>query len=263
MYEPQQPKSFSFFMLIGYAVYSILFIHLLGVFGIFAAFAYPLWWFFFPQKTFCFFCIHSNLTAKNALCPVCKKPAHVLYNPPFYSVLMNMIALLIISFMAFGIVFSEVYIVTRKDFNILSYFTRGRADVAISQQGVFKMGQPFYIDIEIKNPEKPVNIVQTDFTFNPDLLSVDHIDTEKSFATIFVKKDYSNEKGTVSIIGGLPNPGFMGDKGLVARVYFVPKKTGDGQLSFLPSSKIFANDGIGSTLLAKFPDSPIRIREKK
>jgi len=247
-----------------YIFFSIIFIHLFGLFGIFFAFAYPLWWFFAPNQAFCFYCFHASLIKKGkGYCPVCKRTTTSIYDPPLHSALINTATIFVLSLFAFLVVFTEVKLIEQTNFSLGGLFRRERTSFILPEKYKFYLGHNFDFDIEVKNPEKPVNVVQSDIQFDKDFINVDSIQTEQSFATIFTQKDFSNDEGWIRIVGGLPNPGFIGEKGLFARISFKPIKPGVGRVVFLPSSRILANDGKGTNLLARFPSQSFVIEPEK
>lgn len=68
---------------------------------------------------------------------------------------------------------------------------------------------------------------------------------QNSFITNWVEQNFDNNAGTVSLVGGVPNPGFqttVGDKSaLMATIVFRPKKVGKGVIGFSDLSAIYRN----------------------
>jgi hypothetical protein len=60
---------------------------------------------------------------------------------------------------------------------------------------------------------------------------------------------FSNALGTITLNGGLPNPGFVGARGKIISVVFRAKKPGSASLLFA-SAAVRANDGIGTNVLS-------------
>ena len=108
------------------------------------------------------------------------------------------------------------------------------------------------------NTSQPINLVQTDLEFDSKIFNVKAIQTVNSFANIVTRNEYSNKEGRISIIAGLPNPGFLG-KGLVARVILERKNPGICNIRFLSTSKAFANDGKGTNILLSSIGTSINI----
>lgn len=261
MQENNNPPSVWFF--IKMAISSFFLIHVFGLFGIFVAFAYPLWWFFIPQKALCFFCLHKKLTDPHGTCPVCKREVKTIYDPPLGSVFANMLTIVFLSAASLLVIFTEIAILSQGGINPAAMIYGKKASFVIPEKNTYPMGREFYFDINTSASTVPVNVVQADINFDRDLLLVDRIDTSDSFATIFTQKEYSNEEGWIRIIGGLPNPGYLGEYKKFARIYFVPKKVGVGRVEFLKSSRLLANDGKGTNIITEFPTSSIYITEEK
>jgi len=253
----------SLLSLMGYLLASVILVHIFGLFGVFIALAYPLWWFFFPQSSPCFFCLHTTLRKKHSQCPVCKRDASQIYDPPFRSVLFNMLAIFALSLFSFFILFVEINLFGGKNVNIALFLQGQRAQFVMPEKNQFPMGKEFYIDLGVKDIKKPVNVVQADLQFRKDLFRVKKIDVSGSFATIFTQKDFSNLEGWMRVVGGLPNPGFVGDYGVFVRIYFEPVKPGIGEITFMPTSKILANDGKGTNIAYRFTSSSVIITSNK
>lgn len=253
----------SVWFFISLAISSFFLIHLFGFFGVFIAFAYPLWWFFLPNSTLCFFCLHRKIVDPKSQCPVCKRKVDNIYNPPLNSVLINMLTIFFLSVASLSVIFIEVLIFTQGGLNPSVLIYRKRAYFVIPEKNNFQLGKEFYFDLNTSAINTPVNVVQADIIFDKNLLEVKTIDTQKSFATIFTQKDFSNEEGWIRIVGGLPNPGYLGERGHFARIFFLPKTTGVGEISFLKTSSLLANDGHGTNILSKFPTSSISVTNEK
>lgn len=258
MPSDQQPyQGGSLKSIVKYFVASVLLIHLFGVFGIFIALSYPLWWFFLPQQAFCFYCLHISLTKSKGECPVCRREVKTIFNPPFRAVFANMVTILGLSFFAFIIVSSELLLLSQAGLQGVIPFSGKHAHLVIPEKNRYYAGGEFTFDVNVEDPEQPINVVQADMEFDSSFLEVDRIDTTESFATIFTQKDFSNKDGWIRIVGGLPSPGFSAAKGLFARIHFKPRKSGIGRITFMQSSRLLANDGKGTNLLAQFDSSSI------
>jgi len=258
-----QPALPSLVGIFKYVVASVLVIHLFGLFGIFVALAYPLWWFFNPRQTFCFFCLHTKIRNPQGTCPVCKKKVTSIYDPPFRAVFFNMLAILTLSLLSLFVVFVELSVISGRVLRPGGYFLSRRAVLSLPEDSRYYLGRDLYYDLKLSSTDIPINVVQADLYFPKELLKVKEIQTGQSFATIFTHKEYSNTEGWVRILGGLPNPGYVGENGLFARIYFEPVKTGAGSIGFLESSKILANDGQGTNVLRELASSDIIIENER
>lgn len=256
-------STFSLNGILKYALGSFFIIQIIGFFGVAIALAYPLWWFFLPQKTFCFYCLHFSFTNKAGFCPVCQRPARLIFNPPIRSVFVNVITILAFSLVSTVIVFAEVKVLFSKNSPLSTLLSSRRVSFYLPEKNKFKLGEDFKLEVKIKAADVPVNVVQADMQFDKSLFSVSKIETDKSFATIFTQKDYSNNEGWIRVVGGLPAPGYLGKEGLFARIVFTPKKSGIAQVQFMKTSKVLASDGRGSLVPHDFQNAEVLIEPKQ
>lgn len=122
----------------------------------------------------------------------------------------------------------------------------------IPAKGQYKLGEVFSVKIEIDGVKTPINAVQADLAFDPARVEAVEVSTENSFADIFIQKEIDNQKGYVRLTGGLPSPGFSGEKGLFGTVFFKSKTPGIAKIEFLPTSMVLANDNKGTNVLKDF-----------
>jgi len=230
---------------ISFLLASWLVVHLLAVFGVFLVIAYPIWWLFFPKKTICFYCRIKN---EGEFCPFCRRridKANGIFPETLRSAVFNGGLILIFSLFSIGFVFTESRVL-----NLLGFPpTPKTVSFVIPTTGQYRLGQVFPMKIEITGIKKPINIIQADISFDPKILEVREISTNDSFANIFVQKEINNQVGFARLAGGLPNPGFSGERGIFGTVYFKGKSPGVVKVDFSSSSKVLANDGRGSNTL--------------
>lgn len=110
-----------------------------------------------------------------------------------------------------------------------------------SEQGIIP------VDVYVKSPLDAVNLVNAQITFNPSQLTVDRVATESAVFNKWIEVHTDNQKGRVSIISGVPNPGIKtggekGEKIYVSTLYLKPRKTGTAVLQVSPESQIFRNN---------------------
>lgn len=116
--------------------------------------------------------------------------------------------------------------------------------------GSFLVGSTFDVSIFVDTGGADINSVEANLKFPPDKLQVVKPSTGKSFISIWISPPtYSNKYGNLSFIGGAPSPGINTSSGLVSKVTFRVKKAGAAKIEFLPSSKVLANDGMGTNVL--------------
>ena len=127
----------------------------------------------------------------------------------------------------------------------------GQASIYLSpSQGAFAVGATFDISVFVNTGEHDINAVGLDLKFPPDKLQIVNPTAGNSFISIWIDQPkFSNTKGTVSLKGGLPNPGINTSAGLITTITFRAKITGNATVSVMESSQVLANDGKGTDLL--------------
>ncbi len=238
-----------------FTVASIVFIHLFAFAGILIAVSYPLWWFIYPNLIICFSC---QTRGNGNTCGWCQRK--IQQDSPRYplgvkSLLINMALLVVAAVISMGVVYAETKLLTH--FGIFS--PAKTASFSLPARRQYRLMEVFPFKVEISGIDKPVNAVQVDLAFDARQLQAVNIDISDSFADIFIQRDIDNEQGFIRLSGGLPNPGFTGEKGVFATVYFQAISPGATKVEFLPTSLVMANDGKGSNLLREFAMVPFFI----
>lgn len=225
------------FLLI-FLVLSWVLIHFLAIFGVFLAIALPLLHMVFYPHIICFWCR-------------LKGGHHTLKHSLIDSGL-----ILLLTAVSLPLVFLEHRLIT----GILTPVQIAQvAQFTIPSRNQYLLGEIFPLKIELMNIPSAINVAQADLSFDPKYIEVVDLVTDDSFASFFVQKEYSNEKGYLRVTGGVPNPGYRQPTGLLATAYLRGKLPGAVELRYLDSSLVLANDGKGSNLLADFPKIPIII----
>lgn len=234
-----------FLIIIFLIVASWLLVHALAIFGVFLAVAYSLWWIFVPKQTACLICRAGK---EGERCPFCrreiKKKEGVSPNS-LVSAIFNGLLILMFSFVSLVVVFGESKLLFKLGFPP----TPKTAYFVIPTKGQYRLGEIFPMKIEITGIKTPINALQADLSFDPTKLEIEDISTDGSFADIFIQKELNNEVGYARLTGGLPNPGFFGEKGVFGIAFFKSKNPGIVKIEFLPTSMILANDGRGTNVL--------------
>lgn len=231
-----------------YIIGSWLLVHILAVFGIFIAIAYPLWWFIMPKQTVCLFCRAKVNVNTEDYCPLCHRKINkdeTIAPKSFRSAVLNGMLILFFSIISMTLVFGESRILFKLGFPP----TPKTVSFIIPTKGQYRLGEVFPMKIEIAGIKTPINAVQADLGFDSSKIEVVYISTQDSFANIFVQKEINNDAGYSRLTGGLPNPGFFSDKGVLGTVFFKGKSPGVVKIEFLPSSMVLANDGKGTNVL--------------
>lgn len=244
-----------FILIILFVLLSGLLVHIFALFGVLIAFAYPIWWLFFPRLSVCFLC---QTKYNGDICPLCQQVVdkNVSVSPKtLRSVILNSFLILIFSISSVLLVFVESRVLYR-----LGYPATPRtASFIIPSKGQFKIGEIFPLKIEIQNLENTINAVQADLSYDKEILNVVDISIEDTFATILLQKEFNNEVGYIRITGGLPNPGLVDNQGVLGTVYFKAMKSGINEVEFMPTSLVLANDGRGSNILKSLPSASFLI----
>ncbi len=235
------------FKTLAFILASWFLIHLLAIFGVFLALAYPVWWLLDLKRFPCLWCRIKKIAS-------CQ----------FSHSLLDTVLILIFTLFSFGLVFVESRILFKMGFPP----TPKTVSFVIPSKGQYRLGEIFPLKIEVTGIKVPINAVQADLGFNPERLEIVNISTTDSFANIFIQKEINNEVGYARLTGGLPNPGFFSDRGLFGTVYFKGKSPGVTKIEFLPSSLVLANDGRGTNVLRELTSVsylilPERISQKE
>lgn len=235
-------------MILSLLVISYVFVHLFALLGIFIAVAYPLWWILFPQLTACIYCRNTPIGKK---CPSCGMQVENKVTPPrnLKSVIVNSLTIILISITCIGTVYVEYRLLENrfleKEENIVEFI--------IPESKQYKIGEIFPVDLDVDTNNIAINAVQTDLNFQPESVEIVKVSLEKSFAQIFIQNEVNNEKGYLRVTGGLPNPGFVGERGHFATIYFRSKKAGLVEIAYLPTSLVLENNGNGNNILKNYP----------
>lgn len=243
---------------------SFVLIHLFAVFGVFVALAYPIIWLLQPSKTTCFMCqIHRD----GEFCSFCQQSVKKnirIFPATIRSITLNSLLILFFSGLSVLMVHLESKLLNHFGFR----YTPKTASFIIPPKSQYRLGQIFALQIDVKNVKNPINAIQADLGFDPSVLEVVSVSTKDSFANVFLQKEIDNEGGWVRLSGGVPNPGFYGERGIFGTVYFMAKAPGLTKVDYLDSSMVLANDGKGSNILQSLPSMsylilPERISEEE
>ena len=137
-------------------------------------------------------------------------------------------------------------------FFLLPLFSRAEgASLYLSpSSGTFYVGSTFDVSILLNTGGQDINAVEVNLQFDPEKLQVARPTTGKSFIEIWISQPaYSNVRGRLSFIGGIPSPGINTSSGLVSTVTFRAIAPGKASISFLDSSGVYRNDAKGTNIL--------------
>jgi len=116
--------------------------------------------------------------------------------------------------------------------------------------GTFFVGSTFDVSVFLNTGGEDINAVEVNLKFDPAKLQVASPTSGKSFIEIWISQpSYSNIKGMLSFIGGIPSPGINSSSGLVSTITFRAIASGETSILFLDSSKVLRNDSKGTDAL--------------
>ena len=242
--------------LLGCLILSWIMIHFFALLGVFFLITYPIWVLLSPEKETCLFCIIGG--RHNTGCIVCKK-SELERRGVAGRILLNVLLIIFLTAASIGIVYGEKLLLERAGL----FESRKTVEMSIPTENEYKIGELFTLPIEVSGIAVPINTVQVDIKYPPELLEVVEFLTADSFAEIFVQKEVRNDLGLARISGGLPNPGYSKEEGLFGKVLFRAKASGLGEIQVLPSSMVLANDGSSTNVLAEFKSSAVRVLDEK
>jgi hypothetical protein len=233
---------FNFILLL---VASFLVVHLAAIFGPFLLVIYPFLVLINPNNEPCIFCI---IRGDNNFCPIRRafktdKALKIFFIDSVIIILVTMLSIAALSL--------EKRLIERSTYIIP---TKKTAMVDIPEYGSYKINEVTIVPIRVSGLKTPINVVQADIQYDPILVEVQDVIVGESFANIFIQKDIRNDLGFTRVTGGVPNPGFTGEEGVFAKLLIRCKSSGAGKISVLPTSKVLANDGKGTDVLAEFND---------
>lgn len=105
-----------------------------------------------------------------------------------------------------------------------------------------------------------INSSNATIQYPADLLDVVSVSKGSSIFSLWVEEPkFSNQTGTITFDGGLPNPGYTGQAGEVVSIAFRSKSTGVASI-FFGDSAVRANDGLGTDVLTAKQAATIDIR---
>lgn len=121
------------------------------------------------------------------------------------------------------------------------------------------VGDLMAVKILVRSDIAAANLFNAKITFPADTVAVDHIDYAGTFVNSWVEQYFDNSAGTISLVGGAPNPGFSTDisssAGQMAVIYFRALNPGTATISFSDTSQIYSNVDNTDILVSKNPIS--------
>jgi len=132
-------------------------------------------------------------------------------------------------------------------FSVSSAFAQANLFISPAS-GAYQIGETFSILINVNTGGKEINAVAAQINFDNTRLEVTEAGYSRSIFTLWTEEPvFSNVAGTIRFSGGLPNPGFTGASGVILRISFKPKASGQASVIF-SSGAVLANDGKGTNI---------------
>lgn len=120
-----------------------------------------------------------------------------------------------------------------------------------------QLQEEFSVQVYARSDIETANLFEAKMYFPKDLVEVKEIQTKSDFIKNWVETYYDNSTGEISLVGGVPDPGYQtqtgGQSGLMAAIVFKAKKIGKGPISFKDSSAIYSNLNSINILTIKRP----------
>ena len=119
----------------------------------------------------------------------------------------------------------------------------------------------FTATIKVDSLAQPINAVKGLLYFNKDKLEIINVSKIGSILNLWVEEPaFSNIEGTLRFQGGVPNPGFMGNGGVVLHVIFRDKSSGINSLVW-KEGEVLASDGKGTNILTDLQNLDFFVEE--
>jgi hypothetical protein len=129
---------------------------------------------------------------------------------------------------------------------------------------IFVVGSEQNVAVRLSSGGESVNAVNLELDFDPTVAKVTDLNTSDSFCDqrFMLKKTVDNDKGHITVVCGLPNPGYSGELGNVVVLRVRALRVGDFALRFSTTgNKVLANDGLGTNVLRKSTDGYYRVTD--
>lgn len=146
-----------------------------------------------------------------------------------------------------------------------AYFGVGRVEAAVlsfePKAQDIEVGKMFYLEVRLDTENESVNAAEAHIVFPPDKLRVTQLERGGSILTLWPKEPaFDNTKGEASFIGGAIGA-FRGKDGLVGRILFEAKTSGNSvSITAGSSSRVIIADGKGTLAKLSLSDVSLAIR---
>ena len=128
-----------------------------------------------------------------------------------------------------------------------SFVSAATVYLSSSSENVFK-DDIFVVEARIISQEDLINAGEITVFFDKEKLEIKELSSGGSLFSVWLNQPaFSNEKGTVTFIGGTPN-GFQGEDALILKIIFIAKEEGEAKLNFKDNTVLFLHDGKGTKI---------------
>lgn len=144
-----------------------------------------------------------------------------------------------------------VYLVTAGPLNLFpkaSVFRPSTPETSLtltSNERNVGVGNTVAVSLIIRSDVAATNLYTAKISFEKESLIVEKIDYTGSFIKNWVEQYHDNSTGKVSLVGGVPNPGFKSNRSeagaVMATIYFRALKAGSTKVVFEKNSMVFDN----------------------
>lgn len=123
------------------------------------------------------------------------------------------------------------------------------------------INQEIAVPIVIDTAGQTINAAELHLQYDPKIITVTRVEKSPSIFTLWIKDQpaFDNGQGTISLAGGLPQPGFKGEA-TVGTVFLRSNQAVEAKLTFGPETRILINDGLGTALPLQL--KPLRVKIK-
>ena len=140
---------------------------------------------------------------------------------------------------------TKLFLILFFGFLLLPSLSKGATLYFSPESAGYGKGDVFKIDVKLETEGDIINTCETKIYFNKNQLEVIDVAKGGSLMSLWAKDPfYSNEQGTVILVGGVPG-GFKGD-GKIISIIFRAIELGSASVSFHEDSKVLLNDGKGT-----------------
>ncbi|MES2216457.1 MAG: cohesin domain-containing protein [Patescibacteria group bacterium] len=128
--------------------------------------------------------------------------------------------------------------------------------------GSYSVGQTFTVPVYVSTAggSTAMNAVSTTISYPRNLFDLLSIDKNGSIINFWIREPAAAADGSISLEGGVYNPGYAGSQGRIVSLIFKAKAVGTGSLTF-GNASVLANDGQGTNILSTTGTAVVTIRK--